>query len=326
MSSRAIDEQVTKYLADVHSIEVQAVAQMERAPDIAGDPTLAQAFAEHLDETHEHERLVRHMLSQRGADTSTLKDLAGRIGGWAMIVFARINPDTPGKLAAHAFSYEHMEVAAYALLECAAERAADAAVVQLARRIGVQEKAMGSRLAAGFDRAVEASLRDKKASDLDKEVIAYLQDAHAIETQALQFLTVAPGIAGAETLAEALRDHASETEAHRTLVEERLEAHGARPSRLQDTALRIGGLNVAGFFAAHPDTPVKVAGFAYAFEHLEIAAYELLRRVADRAGDAATVAATLRIIDEERAAAEQISGTWDVVMDAALEKLGVAAG
>src|SRR5579885_3196733 len=71
MSSRAIDEQVTKYLADVHSIEVQAVAQMERAPDIAGDPTLAQAFAEHLDETHEHERLVRHMLSQRGADTST---------------------------------------------------------------------------------------------------------------------------------------------------------------------------------------------------------------------------------------------------------------
>jgi ferritin-like metal-binding protein YciE len=185
---------------------------------------------------------------------------------------------------------------------------------------------MGSRLAAAFDRAVEASLRDKRASELDKEVIAYLQDAHAIETQALQFLKVAPGIAGADALAEALRDHASETEAHRTLVEERLEAQGARPSRLQDTALRIGGLNVAGFFAAHPDTPVKVAGFAYAFEHLEIAAYELLCRVADRAGDSSTVAAARRIIDQERAAAEQIASTWDVVMDAALEKLGVAAG
>jgi ferritin-like metal-binding protein YciE len=326
MSSRAIDEQLIKYLADVHSIEVQAVAQMERAPDIAGDAVLAQAFSDHLDETHEHERLVRDVLTQRGADTSTLKDLAGRIGGWAMIVFARINPDTPGKLAAHAFSYEHMEVAAYALLERAAERADDVAVVQLARRIGAQERAMGSRLAAAFDRAVEASLRDKRASELDKEVIAYLQDAHAIETQALQFLKVAPGIAGADALAEALRDHASETEAHRTLVEERLEAQGARPSRLQDTALRIGGLNVAGFFAAHPDTPVKVAGFAYAFEHLEIAAYELLCRVADRAGDSSTVAAARRIIDQERAAAEQIASTWDVVMDAALEKLGVAAG
>jgi ferritin-like metal-binding protein YciE len=324
-SGRPIEEQVVKYLADVHSIEVQAVAQLERAPGIAGDPALEQAFSEHLEETHEHERLVRDVLTQRGADTSTLKDMAGRIGGWAMIVFARLNPDTPGKLTAHAFSYEHMEVAAYALLERAAQRADDVAVVELARRIGGQEKAMASRLAAAFDRAVDASLRDKKASDLDKEVVSYLQDAHAIETQALQFLKLAPGIAGADPLADALRDHASETETHRTLVEERLEAHGARPSRLEDTALRVGGLNIAGFFAAHPDTPVKVAGFAFAFEHLEIAAYELLRRVADRAADSATVAATQRIVEQERAAAERLAGTWDVVMDAALEKLGVAA-
>jgi ferritin-like metal-binding protein YciE len=324
MSSRTIDEQVTKYLADVHSIEVQAAAQLERAPDIAGDPTLARAFSEHLVQTREHERLVRDQLTQRGADTSTLKDLAGRIGGWAMIVFARINPDTPGKLAAHAFSYEHMEVAAYGLLERAADRAGDVAVVQLARQIGDQEKAMGGRLEAAFDQAVDASLREKGVSDLAAEVVAHLQDAHAIETQAMQFLKVAAGIAGADPLADALRDHASETETHRRLVEERLEAHEARPSRLQDTAMRIGGLNVAGFFAVHPDTPVKVAGFAYAFEHLEIAAYELLCRVADRAADSPTVAASRRIVGEERAAAERIESTWDVVMDAALEKLGVA--
>jgi hypothetical protein len=32
-------------------------------------------------------------------------------------MFARVNPDTPGKLATHAFSCEHMELAAYDLLE-----------------------------------------------------------------------------------------------------------------------------------------------------------------------------------------------------------------
>jgi ferritin-like metal-binding protein YciE len=302
---------MVKFLTDVHSIEVQAVAQMERAPDLAGDPTLARAFSEHLEESREHERLVRDLLTQRGADTSTLKDLAGRVGGWAMIAFARMNPDTPGKLAAHSFSYEHMEVAAYALLERAADRAGDVAVAQLAREIGGQEEAMGRRVAASFEQAVDASLRDKRSSDLPKEVVAYLQDAHAIETQALQFLKIAPGLAAAET------------EVHRGLVEERLEAHDARASRLQDTALRVGGLNVAGFFAAQPDTPIKVAGFAFAFEHLEIAAYELLGHVADRAGDPDTVAMTRRIAEEEGAAADRIASTWDVAMDAALEKLRV---
>lgn len=325
MSGRTMDAQLIKFLTDVHSIEVQALAQLRRAPDIAGDPALAQAFSEHLEETGEHERLVRDVLTRRGADPSTLKDLAGRIGGWAMIVFARINPDTPGKLTAHAFSYEHMEIAAYALLECAAERAGDSAVVQLAREIGSEEKTMGRRLAAAFDQAVDASLRHTATSDLGGEVVAYLQDAHAIETQALQFLKLAPRIAGAEPLAEALRAHASETEVHRALVEERLQAHKARPSRFQDTALRIGGLNLAGFFAAQPDTPAKVAGFAFAFEHLEIAAYELLCRVADRAADSATVATAQQIVGEERTAADRIAGTWDTAMEAALQNMGIVS-
>lgn len=320
-----MDVQLIKFLTDVHSIEVQALAQLRRAPDIAGDPALAQAFSEHLEETGEHERLVRDVLTRRGADPSTLKDLAGRIGGWAMIVFARINPDTPGKLTAHAFSYEHMEIAAYALLECAAERAGDSAVVQLAREIGSEEKTMGRRLAAAFDQAVDASLRHTATSNLGGEVVAYLQDAHAIETQALQFLKLAPRIAGAEPLAEALRAHASETEVHRALVEERLQAHKARPSRFQDTALRIGGLNLAGFFAAQPDTPAKVAGFAFAFEHLEIAAYELLCRVADRAADSATVATAQQIVGEERTAADRIAGTWDTAMEAALQNMGIVS-
>jgi hypothetical protein len=46
--------------------------------------------------------------------------------------------------------------------------------------------------------------------------------------------------------------------------------------------MRLGALNWGGFFAVQPDTRAKLAGFAYAFEHLEIGAYELLRRVAQR--------------------------------------------
>ena len=108
MSNRTIEDQLIKYLADVHSIEVQALTQMKAAPKLAGGGRLAAAFSAHLDETAEHERLVREELERRGADPSTLKDVAGRVGGWAMVAFARLNPDTPGKLTAHAFAYEHM--------------------------------------------------------------------------------------------------------------------------------------------------------------------------------------------------------------------------
>jgi ferritin-like metal-binding protein YciE len=321
MPDRSIDEQLTKYLTDVHSIEVQALAQMKAAPDIAGDERLAAVFREHLDETREQERLVEQALETRGADTSALKDIAGRVGGWAMIAFARLNPDTPGKLTAHAFSYEHMEVAAYALLARAAERAGDQTVADLAHTIGVQERAMAERLAANFDVAVEASLREKDADGIEEELVSYLTDAHAIEAQALQLLQTGPSIAGFDQLAEVFRDHLEETREQQRLVEERLRAHDAKPSRFQNTGMRIGGLNIGGFFGVQPDTPVKLAGFAFAFEHLEIAGYELLRRVAERAGDPDTVAVAQRIAAEERAAAERIAGTWDAAIDTALRGL-----
>ena len=321
MAERTISEQLTNYLTDVHSIEVQALAQMKAAPDIAGDDRLAVIFREHLDETREQERLVRERLEELGEDASTLKDIAGRVGGWAMVAFARLNPDTPGKLTAHAFSYEHMELAAYELLSRVAERADDQAVVHLALTIGAQERAMGERLAACFDVAVEASLRVKGADDIESELLAYLADAHALESQSLQLLEAGPSIAGLDELAQVFREHLEETREQLRLVEARLEAHDMRPSRFQSTALRLGGANLGAFFAAQPDTPMKLAGFAYAFEHLEIASYELLSRVAERAGDTETVSVATQISGEERAAAERIAATWDTAVDATLGKL-----
>ena len=149
------DEQLTKYLTDAHSIEEQALVQMKAAPKIAGTPALSGIFSEHLTETAEHERLVRAALEQRGAEPSTVKDLAGKAGGYGMALFAKLNPDTPGKLIMHAYSYEHLELAAYELLRRAAERGGDTATVELARRIGAEERAMADRLAAHWDVAVE---------------------------------------------------------------------------------------------------------------------------------------------------------------------------
>ena len=69
----------------------------------------------------------------------------------------------------------------------------------------------------------------------------------------------------------------------------------------------------------------KLAGFAYAFEHLEIAAYELLRRVAQRAGDQSTVDVATQILGEERAAADTLNSLFDRAMDASLHEQGLVA-
>src|SRR3954463_7447926 len=262
------DEQLTQYLTDVHSIEEQALVQMKAAPKIAGTPALSGIFSEHLTETAEHERLVRAALEQRGAEPSKVKDIAGRAGGYGMALFAKLNPDTPGKLIMHAYSYEHLELAAYELLRRAAEHEGDADTLELARRIGGQERAMADRLAGHWDGAVEASLQAKDADDIGTELVKYLRDAHALEAQALQLLEAGPKLAENEALAAVFSEHPRQEREHQRLVDERLSAHDSGPSRFQAAGMRLMALNLGGFFKAQPDTPPKLAGFAYAFEAL----------------------------------------------------------
>ena len=320
MTPDTIQEQLTKYLTDVHSIEQQALAQMRTAPKlVADDPEIARAFALHLPETEEHERLVRERLEARDASPSKVKDLIGTLTGKGFGAFAASQPDTPGKLVAHAYSYEHMEEAAYQLLRTLAERAGDEESVEVAQRIEEQEQAMGRRLEGLFDEAVRGALREVSADDVGEQLNKYLADAHAIEHQALQLLGKAPELAGDPDLVRAFSEHLSETERHVQLVEERLEQRGASSSALKDAAMRLGALNWGAFFAAQPDTPAKLAAFAYAFEHLEIAGYELLRRVAERAADEQTALIADRIIGEERAAAQLLWSLLPRALDASLQ-------
>ncbi len=66
--ARDRDEQLVKYLADVHSIELQALAQLRPAPEIAGDERLCRAFERHLVETEDQERRVRERLEELGGE------------------------------------------------------------------------------------------------------------------------------------------------------------------------------------------------------------------------------------------------------------------
>ncbi len=320
-----VEEQLAIYLTNAHSIELQALVQVERAKEIAGDPELAAAFEKHVEETERHERFVRSRLEALSWAPVPHKDVAGKATGIGFALFARFQPDTPGKLTAHAYSYEHMELAAYDLLGRLATRAEDSETELMAHMIEQDERKMAERLEACFDRAVDASLHEVGADDLGDQLDKYLADAHAIEQQAIALLKKGPKIVGVKELADAFEDHLEETNEHSALLEQRLEARGSGPSKLKDAVLRLGALNWGAFFQAQVDTPAKLAGFAFAFEHLEIASYELLKRVAARAGDEETISVAERILLQERNAAGRIHSLFDYALDASLQEAGVAS-
>jgi ferritin-like metal-binding protein YciE len=308
--------QLVKYLTDVHSIEEQARIQMERAPRLV-EGAFSEHFQRHLGETESQERRVRARLEAHDASPSKLKDVAGQAGGFGMVLFARSQPDTPGKLAMHAFSYEHMEVAAYELLAIAAGEAGDAETAAMAEAIAGEEREMAGRIAASWDEAVEQALARVDPGDLGEQVNTYLADVHALEGQSKELLEKSKEMEVPEPLRAALDHHLEETEGHLEKIERRLDDRGATPSSIKDAMLRLGALNWGAFFAAQPDTPAKLAGFSYAVENLEVAAYELLLRVARRAGDEETVALAESILSEEQAAAKSVADQWSVSMSVA---------
>ncbi len=254
---------------------------------------------------------MRERLEALGGKPSKLKDAAGAAGGWGMVAFAASQPDTPGKLTMHAYSYEHMELAAYELLKRLAERAGDEETARMAADIAEEEGRMAERLEQSFDTAVEASLAAVDPDQLDSALLAYLRDVHALEGQAEKLLEAGAERVDDEYLEAAFRDHLEETRRHRERIAGLLEERGAGPSLVKDAMLKAGGLNLSAFFGAQPDSTTKLAGFAFAFEHLEIAAYELLQRVAARAGDEGVVATAEEILAEERRAAERVAESWD---------------
>jgi hypothetical protein len=111
-----------------------------------------------------------------------------------------------------------------------------------------------------------------------------------------------------------------QTEEHARMIAQRLTAHGHSPSKLKDLAMQAGALGIGAVAGAAPDTPMRLASTAFAFEHLEIATYDLLKRLAEKAGDAETARVSDRILEEEEAAAELLGGSFGRVIELTLDE------
>lgn len=170
---------------------------------------------------------------------------------------------------------------------------------------------MMERLESGFDAAEQASHQDTPPDEMDEQLCKHLAEAHALEVQGMQLLKKSEKIAGGDELEHIYRRHLEETQQHARLIERRLDVLGSTTAKRKDAALALGAINWGLFFQAQSDTPAKLAAFIYAVEHLEAAAYELLKRSARRANDVETQRLCEHILSAERGMAELLATAFD---------------
>jgi len=163
------------------------------------------------------------------------------------------------------------------------------------------------------------------AGDIHDQLNTYLKDAHALEQMSLQMTEAAAKATDDPQLQALFTHHHEETEEHERLIRERLEARGESPSKMKEIGGRVAAMGKGVGAMSPSDTPARLARDGYVQEHTEVAAYELLCRVAERAGDTETATVARRILENERQTAEKIAATWDHATDLALQAAGVTA-
>jgi ferritin-like metal-binding protein YciE len=161
------------------------------------------------------------------------------------------------------------------------------------------------------------------AEPIRRKLIQYIQEAVAMEESVGESLQGMIETTEDPDMRALLERHLLETDEHAGRLRARLEAHGEGASLLRE----IGGSLQAALKGvvelARGDRPARNARDAYATEHLEIASYELLERVATLAGDPETAAVARRNQADEEAMARAIAGSWDRVAILALREEGI---
>jgi ferritin-like metal-binding protein YciE len=158
---------------------------------------------------------------------------------------------------------------------------------------------------------------------IDDQLVEYIDDAYAMEQNVLRMLDSMIKTTKDPQMKRSLERHRKETEQQAERLEERLRDHGSRPSKSKEAGGIMAALMKGVLDVARDDNPGRNARDGYATEHMEIASYQLLERVARKAGDTKTAAVARRNREEEEAMARSIGSKWNKIAELTLKEEGV---
>jgi ferritin-like metal-binding protein YciE len=163
------------------------------------------------------------------------------------------------------------------------------------------------------------------SEELKERLVKHIDEAYAMEQNVLRMLDGMIQTTDDPEIKEELRHHKLETERHADRMQQRLQAHGASPSMIKEAGGIAGALMKSVLDLARSDKAGRNARDGYATEHLEIASYQLLERVAQQAGDEETAEAARENRKDEEAMAKKLDAHWDKFAELSLKEEGVTA-
>ena len=161
------------------------------------------------------------------------------------------------------------------------------------------------------------------ATELEAQLIKHIDEAHAMEQNVLRMLDGMINTTDDPGILDALEHHKMQTQGHADRMKARLEAHDASPSGVKQVGGILQALAKMPLDMVRGEKAGRNARDGFATEHMEIASYELLRRIAQRAGDDETARVASEIIQEEQAMADIIAANWDKFAQLSLKEEGV---
>jgi ferritin-like metal-binding protein YciE len=160
MADDKLQQKLIDYIEDAHALEQNVSQMLDSMISTTDDPEIEQMLKHHKEETERQEARLRERLDALGAGTSTRKQAqtvaAALVKGAADVV----RGDQAGKNARDAYTTEHMEIAAYQLLERLAKKAGDTETAELARQNRAEEEAMAQNIDANWDRFLDLTLAE----------------------------------------------------------------------------------------------------------------------------------------------------------------------
>ena len=155
-------------------------------------------------------------------------------------------------------------------------------------------------------------------TDIQDKLVRYVRDAHAMEQNVMGMLDSMISTTEDPQIKQDLQHHKQETQAQIDRLASRLEVLGEDTSTIKDVGAVMSALVKGVGDVVRTDKPGQNARDGFVTEHLEIASYELLERLAQRAGDEETAEVARQNREEEEVMAAKIAGTWDKVIDLTL--------
>ncbi len=158
---------------------------------------------------------------------------------------------------------------------------------------------------------------------LKAQLTKHIDEAHAMEQGVMRMLDSMISTTDDPDILRDLQQHKTETQEHADSMASRLAAYDLSPSVMRQAGGVLEALAKLPLDLIRAEKAGRNARDAFATEHMEIASYELLRRIAQRAGDDETAHAAAEIILEEQAMADKISARWDRFAELSLAEHGI---